>query len=129
MFGIAVTYQQVAMQPALFRKICSEKSTCVILDEVHHCGEKLSWGDAVQEAFDPARIRLMLSGTPFRSDQSAIPYLAYHPTTKKLIANVTYTYVDALEQKVCRPVNFYRRGGSMSWMDRNAVLTEAGSRR
>ena len=46
----------------------------VVLDEVHHGGDALSWGDAVREAFDPATRRLALTGTPFRSDTSAIPF-------------------------------------------------------
>ena len=27
--------------------------TLVILDEVHHAGDALSWGEAVREAFEP----------------------------------------------------------------------------
>ena len=49
----------------------------VIFDEIHHAGDALSWGDAVREAFDPARRRLALTGTPFRSDTNPIPFVSY----------------------------------------------------
>jgi superfamily II DNA or RNA helicase len=48
----------------------------IVLDEIHHAGEP-SWGDGVQIAFQHAGRRLSLSGTPFRSDQSIIPFVRY----------------------------------------------------
>ena len=71
--GVAVTYAQVAAHPLLHRRRTETRTTLVILDEVHHGGDALSWGDAVREAFEPATRRLALTGTPFRSDTSADP--------------------------------------------------------
>ena len=31
------------------------RRTLVVFDEIHHAGDALTWGDAVEEAFDPAR--------------------------------------------------------------------------
>ncbi|HSR23753.1 MAG TPA: DEAD/DEAH box helicase family protein, partial [Candidatus Eisenbacteria bacterium] len=56
--GVAVTYAQVAAHPALHRQRTENRRTLVIFDEIHHAGDALSWGDAVKEAFDPARRRL-----------------------------------------------------------------------
>ena len=36
------------------------------LDEIHHAGDALTWGDGVREAFDPATRRLALTGTPLK---------------------------------------------------------------
>ena len=44
----------------------------VILDEIHHGGDALSWGESIREAFEPATRRLSLTGTPFRSDDAQI---------------------------------------------------------
>ena len=77
--GVAVTYAQVAAHPLLHRNRTELKKTLVILDEVHHGGDALSWGDAIREAFDPAARRLALTGTPFRSDINPIPFVAYAP--------------------------------------------------
>lgn len=71
--GVAVTYAGVANHPMLHRARCENRRTLVILDEIHHAGDSLSWGDAVREAFDPAARRLALTGTPFRSDSNPIP--------------------------------------------------------
>ena len=45
--GVAVTYAQVAMRPSLHKDITEARKTLVILDEVHHGGDALSWGDAI----------------------------------------------------------------------------------
>ncbi len=75
--GVAVTYAQVAAHPALHRQRTENRRTLVVFDEIHHAGDALSWGDAVKEAFDPARRRLALTGTPFRSDANPIPFVTY----------------------------------------------------
>ena len=46
-----------------------------MLDEIHHAGDAKSWGESVREAFDPATRRLMVTGTPFRSDTNPIPFV------------------------------------------------------
>ena len=71
--GVALTYAQVASKPALHRTRTESAPTLVILDEIHHGGDALSWGDAIREAFEPATRRLALTGTPFRSDTSPDP--------------------------------------------------------
>ena len=53
------------------------RPTFVVLDEIHHAGESATWGTALRAAFDGARHRLALSGTPFRSDARAIPFVRY----------------------------------------------------
>ena len=71
-----VTYQQVASAPDLFAHHLA-RPTFVVLDEVHHAGESATWGTALRAAFEGAEHRLALSGTPFRSDARAIPFVRY----------------------------------------------------
>ncbi|GAB3739224.1 hypothetical protein GCM10028864_01940 [Microlunatus parietis] len=77
--GIALTYAGVAQNTLGLRIRTEGFKTLVILDEVHHAGDALSWGEAVREAFEPATRRLMLTGTPFRSDANPIPFVTYEP--------------------------------------------------
>ena len=77
--GTVVTYAQVAAAPLLHRARTEARRTLVILDEVHHAGDALTWGDGVREAFMPAARRLALTGTPFRSDDNPIPFVTYAP--------------------------------------------------
>ncbi|WP_449385472.1 DEAD/DEAH box helicase [Cellulomonas soli] len=116
--GVAVTYAQVASKPALHAARTEAAPTLVILDEVHHGGDALSWGDAVREAFEGAARRLSLTGTPFRSDTAAIPFVEYardRDGIRRSVADYTYGYGDALRDHVVRPVIFLSYSGSMRW--------------
>ncbi len=119
--GVAVTYAGVAANPLAMRMRTERFRTLVILDEVHHAGDALSWGEAVREAFDPARHRLALTGTPFRSDVNPIPFVTYAPDTDgvpRSVADYTYGYARALADHVVRPVLFMAYSGSMQWRTR-----------
>jgi superfamily II DNA or RNA helicase len=119
--GVAVTYAQVAAHPLLHRRRTETRRTLVILDEVHHGGDALSWGDAVREAFDPATRRLALTGTPFRSDTSAIPFVTYaagRDGVRRSAADYSYGYGRALADGVVRPVIFLSYSGEMRWRTR-----------
>jgi superfamily II DNA or RNA helicase len=116
--GVAVTYAQVAMKPMLHRAKTEAARTLVILDEIHHGGDALSWGDGIREAFDPAVRRLALTGTPFRSDTAAIPFVEYAEDKdgiRRSRADYTYGYGNALRDHVVRPVIFMAYSGQMRW--------------
>jgi superfamily II DNA or RNA helicase len=119
--GVAVTYAQVAARPALHRARTEARKTLVILDEVHHAGDGLSWGEAVREAFEPAARRLALSGTPFRTDINPIPFVTYEEGPggiRRSRADYTYGYGPALADGVVRPVIFLAYAGQMRWRTR-----------
>lgn len=116
--GVAITYAQVGMNPALHRARTETDRTLVILDEIHHAGDALTWGDGVRDAFDPATRRLALTGTPFRSDSSQIPFVTYEEDGEGFLrsrADYTYGYADALRDHVVRPVLFMTYSGRMHW--------------
>ena len=76
-------------------------------------GDNLSWGDAIREAFEPAVRRLALTGTPFRSDTSPIPFVRYEVDRdgiRRSAADYTYGYAEARDG-VVRPVLFMAYGG------------------
>ena len=126
--GMAVTYAQVAVRASLHREITESARTLVILDEVHHGGDALSWGDAIREAFGPATRRLSLTGTPFRSDTAPIPFVTYAPDAHGIRTSVTdygYGYGRALADGVVRPVIFMAYAGKMRWRTRMGDEMEA----
>ncbi len=119
--GVAVTYAGVAAHPMLHRARCENRRTLVILDEVHHAGDSMSWGDAAREAFEPAARRLALTGTPFRSDVNPIPFVTYADDgdgAPRSVADHSYGYAEALRDGVVRPVLFMAYSGEMSWRTR-----------
>jgi superfamily II DNA or RNA helicase len=118
--GVVVTYAQVASHPGRHRVRTENRKTLVIFDEIHHGGDAKSWGDAIREAFDDATRRLSLTGTPFRSDDSAIPFVRYErgpDGLERSQADHTYGYADALADGVVRPVVFMAYSGEARWRD------------
>lgn len=116
--GVAVTYVGVAASTLALRVRCERFKTLVILDEIHHAGDSLTWGEAVREAFDPATRRLCLTGTPFRSDANPIPFVSYVEDDEgvpRSAADYSYGYGDALADGVVRPVLFLAYSGDMRW--------------
>jgi superfamily II DNA or RNA helicase len=119
--GIAVTYAGVGVNPLALRIRAERFKTLVILDEIHHAGDALTWGEGVREAFEPAHRRLALTGTPFRSDVNPIPFVTYAPGddgVPRSVADYTYGYSEALHDRVVRPVLFMAYSGEMTWRTR-----------
>jgi superfamily II DNA or RNA helicase len=119
--GVVVTYAQVASHPTRHRVRTENRRTLVVFDEIHHGGDAKSWGDAIRDAFDDATRRLALTGTPFRSDDSAIPFVTYAPDAEGLMrsqADHTYGYAEALADGVVRPVVFLAYSGEARWRER-----------
>ncbi len=112
--GIVTTYQQVAQSALAVADIAAGSFT--VLDEMHHAGDERAWGDGVRKAFATAAVRLCLSGTPFRSDSLAIPFVHYD-SGGEAEPDIEYGYGPALaDGGVVRPVYFPRLGGEMEWI-------------
>lgn len=111
--GIAVTYHQVSEHAGYYHNlICGATA---VLDELHHAGDGLSWGEAVRHAAGDAALVLGLSGTAFRSDNATIPFVQY--VDGKSQPDYVYSYGRAISDGVCRPVAFLTYGGSVNWRD------------
>ncbi|HEX5541288.1 MAG TPA: DEAD/DEAH box helicase family protein [Micromonospora sp.] len=119
--GAVVTYAQVGIAPHVHRRRTLARRTLVILDEIHHAGDSKTWGDGIRAAFEPGVRRLMLTGTPFRSDDNPIPFVAYERDGNGLQrsrADSVYGYSDALRDAVVRPVLFLAYSGETRWRSR-----------
>ncbi|WP_448614312.1 DEAD/DEAH box helicase [Modestobacter sp. URMC 112] len=143
--GYVTTYAQVAGKPMLHAARATAVKSLVILDEVHHAGDGLSWGEAIEEAFGFAARRLCLTGTPFRTKaDERIPFVRYEEDTFEgddgkggvglaSRADYTYGYKEALADAVVRPVVFAAYTGTSRWRNSAgevvaASLSEAGTR-
>jgi superfamily II DNA or RNA helicase len=112
MHGVVTTYQQVASSAPVLRGLAT--NAFVIFDELHHAADDRAWGDSVRTAFERAARRLALSGTPFRSDVHAIPFVRYD--ADEAVPDYEYNYGDALRDGgVVRPVYFPRIDRMMEW--------------
>ena len=118
--GYVATYAQVATKPMLHRNRAEARPSLVIMDEIHHAGDGLTWGDGLREAFDTAKRRMGLSGTPFRTKaDERIPFVAYEEDGDEVrsIADFSYSYGDALADGVVRPVVFAAYTGTSRWLN------------
>ena len=109
--GCVVTYDEVAANPMMLTAASAE--ALVVLDEIHHAGEGATWGDSLMSSFGRAKYVLGLSGTPFRTDSRRIPFVSYNDQGYGQ-PDYTYRYVDALDDKVVRPVTFLQFSGEVS---------------
>jgi superfamily II DNA or RNA helicase len=120
--GIVVTYQSVITKQFDYRKFCADRPTLVILDEPHHTAAEQPWGLGLQNAFEPATRRLLLTGTPFRSDEAKIPFVVYGDGG---IAHgdIRYSYGQALKDGIVRWVGFPDLGGKLEWIETDGKKT------
>ncbi len=134
--GYVTTYAQVAGRPIIHAARSGRKRSLVILDEIHHAGDGLSWGEAIAEAFGDVHRRLSLTGTPFRTrPDERIPFVGYEMDGDLLrsIANYSYGYRQALADTVVRPVVFAAYTGVSRWRNSAgevvaASLSDTGTR-
>ena len=122
MHGIVTSYQQVASSALLLRRLSN--GAFVVFDELHHAADDRAWGEAIRDAFAGSSRRLALSGTPFRSDTRAIPFVRYHGD--EATPDFEYGYGDALRDgRVVRPVYFPAINGRMEWQAPDGSLHSA----
>lgn len=116
--GAVVTYSQVSNNEARFRALA--ETSVVVLDEVHHAGDGLAWGQGVRASVEKAKFILCLSGTAFRSDNNPIPFVTYDKDGLST-PNYVYPYARAVNERVCRPTAVFTYGGSVSWSEGGQV--------
>jgi superfamily II DNA or RNA helicase len=122
--GFVTTYQSVCSSPEIFKHQLSDPSrVLVVLDEVHHVGDRKSWGDSIRQVFSQVGYRLLMTGTPFRSDGSEIPFA---PFSKEgvLQPNWTYGFRQAWNdpQRCVRMLDHHMIDADSTWLE-NGILT------
>jgi superfamily II DNA or RNA helicase len=116
--GAVVTYAQVAASPEYWRRIATRKATLVVFDEIHHAAEteQAKWGAAIKVAFELCTRRLLLSGTPFRSDGQPIPFVRYDDTGIS-VTDHGLSYGNAVRDNIVRPIRFEVMDGRAEWAE------------
>ena len=115
MDGLITTYASLASNRLIYKNRMNRGRWLLIADECHHTGthSDSTWGDALKEIGDVAIFRLLLSGTPFRTDQRQIPFVKYEGDIA--ILDFEYEYHQALADRVVRPVFFRYYKGDIAW--------------
>jgi len=116
--GCVVTYAQLSRHAGadLLRRTTAQP-TLAILDEIHHAGDSRSWGDGLTRAVEKATVRLALTGTPWRRDNtSPIPFVTYDDNGTVQV-DYAYEYGEAVADGVCRRIEFHAYDGEAKWID------------
>ena len=121
--GVSVTYAGLVYSLLDLVGIVDE-NTLVILDEIHHTNtskkiNENAWGKAVAYLEQKAKpgFVLDLSGTPWRTDEKQIlftPYVQDDDERLWVKPDFSYTYSEAVRDRVNRPVIFDFFGGTMT---------------
>lgn len=126
--GAVVTYHSLPNSAATHRRELGRHPTLVVLDEVHHAGDKATWGRAVARMVGDvhgdvfASGVLNLTGTLFRSTGSKrISTVRYRPSEgdpSKFEAVEDYSVKTAqLVPQYLRPPNVYTYGAEVRLLD------------
>lgn len=123
--GLVLTYHQLTSENTqeTLEWVCDKKRTLVIFDEPHHMGDTKEWAKGARKSFRLASRRLLVTGTPFRSDNNAIPFAEYEDGV--CVAHYRYGYSKGLRDGVCRPVYFPSYEGIMWWRSSNGEKMHA----
>lgn len=103
--GGTYTYQSMAFLNDEFWQILDHHKVLVIFDEIHHCSgrseeDSNSWGKKIlQHVKNKATYTLALSGTPWRSDNTAI---VLSKETPPIECDYQYSLLNAVQDNVCR---------------------------
>lgn len=127
--GMVTTYGTIAARHGRRKAVgnlIKGKRTLAIVDEIHHVAESYRWGVAMEDALESCVSRLLITGTPFRSDRNRIPFITYIPDGDGLIckADFSYGYGEALRDGVVRPVYIQTFDGDARWFDEDGSLVE-----
>ena len=113
-FDLCLTWNSVQGLGPELQAVCRSNKVLVICDEHHHAAVDASWGESTGTAFDEAAYRLLLTGTPLRSDGEASIWLAYDSMgqiNQPEGGAFTLSYGEAVDLGYCRPVTFHRHHG------------------
>lgn len=112
-FGYVSSYQSLCADPEAHQRFARRYHgrLAIVCDEAHYLGEKLyGSGDTTQAAkflaqlVEHAAFKLVMTGTPYRSDDNPIIFADYSEQGH-ILADVELTYGDGVAQGFLRPLD------------------------
>ncbi|MEY4826408.1 MAG: hypothetical protein RLZZ430_2058 [Cyanobacteriota bacterium] len=140
--GLILSYQAAGRDPQHWQQLLQSRwplqQWLVVADEVHHLGinpqqpEEGGWGKSFEELSDGVKLRLGLTGTPFRADQlqfcsSRQKLLTIEGVPQRVITpDLVVTPQELISSGDVRPLRFHFQDGWIEYenSDRSALSTE-----
>lgn len=122
-----VTYQGIAADPERWTSICRQYDCMLVLDECHHLSGHGDWLKPIEEMKRLSFMSVFLTGTPFRGDETKLPFFPYNPggslnmTDTETRRFIQYTNKDALRDGAVLPFEATLIDGSGSYIDLDGI--------
>lgn len=122
--GVVLTFSDWHNSAWFYASLVQMNQGMVILDEVHHVGEAehSAWGETIPASLESAVCRLSLSGTPFRSTGTRIPFVEYDDAGIA-VPSFEYSYRQALADGYVRRIRFELFDSEVSWFEDEDEIT------
>jgi len=123
-FGLVTTYQSLVSQPEIFRDLVQTKTFALVADEAQFLGYDPEKGgtraaELFQEMAQYTQFSLIVSGTPYRSDDIPLVFGRYAtlPDTgnKSLLADVEAGYIEGVRECYLRPFEYRFQDAEITW--------------
>lgn len=110
-FGYVTSYQSLCAEPRVHSRFARRhhRRVAIVCDEAHYLGHKLyGSGETTQAAAilaelgEHAALKLVMTGTPYRSDENPIVFARYDGSGR-IDADVQLSYSDGVAQGFLRP--------------------------
>lgn len=119
--GYVTSYQSLCADPVVHRRFARRRARrlAIVCDEAHYLGQKLHGaGDTTQaakilaELDEYAAFKIVMTGTPYRSDENPIVFAQYDHNGK-IVADVEISYADGVAQGFLCPFDAMLFDGKM----------------
>ena len=131
-FDICATWNSIENMLDGFQHVCNKYKTLIICDEHHHAAISAVWGESANDAFKKATFKIILTGTPIRTDGKAPVWFSYSKASGELKhdqdGTYTLTYGEAVDYGYCRPIFFHRHEGNFRVVIDNETLAVSGKK-
>ena len=127
---VCATWSKIKNDVPLFQLMCQEDRVLVICDEHHHAAQEAAWGDGANAGLSKAKLSLILTGTPIRSDGKDTVWVKLDDQGRikyKSEGSYTLTYGEAVDLDYYRPVTFHRHNAEFDvQLDENTSVKISG---
>ena len=129
-YDFVITWQSVGGLADALDQLCKDYRVLVICDEHHHAAQEAAWGDGANAGLSKAKLSLILTGTPIRSDGKDTVWVKLDDQGRikyKSEGSYTLTYGEAVDLDYCRPVTFHRHNAEFDvQLDENTSIKISG---
>lgn len=123
-FGLVTTYQALVSQPDIFLNLIQSRTFGIVADEAQFLGFDPEKGgtraaEVFKELAEHAQFSLIVSGTPYRSDNIPLVFGRYSKPdadgARSLLADVEAGYIEGVKERYLRQFEYRFQNAAVTW--------------